>query len=501
MPIVLGPLHHAPEPEVTCVEVATFLQIPGFQIVGLAGREVAEARERVRAAVAAMDLELPRRKIILNLAPAHVPKRGTGLDLPMALALLLADRPELRFAATGELSLNGSVRSVGRAVRSFIAAWRAGAGLLILPEGDLASLQACSSLLGATAGPGPAPRVRAVRTLREAMSAATETHWPGQWVPGPEMAAASWRGMPGVASIGPAAARLLAAAAAGQHHLLLLGPRGTGKSVAVETLIRLWPEPDPSRALCARLIQELREPYPNGAQGAVRKVGAQCTAASLVGRATGDGIFPGEFALANGGLLVADELPEWKRDARESLREPLQEGTVTLSRAAISRVLPAAFGLAATGNLCPCGAWPRSSGIGVCCCGLAERQRYLRRLSGPILDRVDLVHVMAGEVSSGPGWVPIAELASRVSEARSKLTARFALPPGAWTEARISEQLIAHPRWRVLAEGTQPASLRSLAKTLRVAVTLATLDGREEPTRGHFTEAACYRPERSIPRG
>jgi magnesium chelatase family protein len=302
--------------------------------------------------------------------------------------------------------------------------------------------------------------------------------------------------------LSPSLSRLLGAAAAGSHHLLLLGPRGTGKTSATETLAGIWPQPPPEQQLRNRLLAELQDPYPELAatgSGPVRRVGSHASVASLIGNRSPEGWTPGEFSLAHAGLLLADELPEWHRDAREALREPLQTGRITPTRVGQRRSLPAAFALVATGNLCPCGAWPCTVGKNACRCAETERRRYRLKLSGPLLDRLDLVRVLCGEDAAGaPEIAPLTGLRAQVDRTRERLVGGYGELPGVWSDERYFRELASHPTWSGWLADTQPATLRSASKTARVAVTLAAWDGLDAPGAGHFMEAACQRPERVL---
>jgi magnesium chelatase family protein len=336
--------------------------------------------------------------------------------------------------------------------------------------------------------------------------------------------------------LAPALERAIAVAACGGHHLLLLGPRGTGKSHALEWLIALQPPLEHQTALENRLVSELAPPRgrltENRGAGSglsdersrpVRRVGIQAKAPALIGSATARGILPGEFSRAHGGVLIADEFPEWARDAREALREPLERGRVTLTRVQGAEELPAGFVFAANGNLCPCGGWPRDSAPTaitqkdatlrprVCRCSEPARQSYLERISGPILDRIDLVVRVNAELPMArsqkgkraetkerptvPEESALTELRDRVLQARERLLRTWGELPGRLNGSRAEELLERHPHWRPLLETPPLASLRSRHKRLRVALSLAAWDGKTLPEKAHFLEAALLRPE------
>jgi magnesium chelatase family protein len=231
----------------------------------------------------------------------------------------------------------------------------------------------------------------------------------------------------------------------------------------------------------------------------------------LIGTASATGaIRPGEFSLAHGGLLLADEFLEWSRDSREALREPLERGRVTLTRARRSIELPASFALAANGNLCPCGGWPPqlsppqpsgetgAASAGRCRCSAKAASQYLARLSGPVLDRLDLVAMalMPARAGAAADRLGFEELKARVDRAREHALTRWGKPAGQLGADELERLLGEHPHWADLLGATRFASLRGRHKILRVALTLSDWDGLAEPGAASFAEAAMYRAER-----
>lgn len=537
LPLSIGaPLSGEPEPVLQWIEVASYLQIPSFHVIGLPSPEVAEARERVRAAIEAAGLEFPRRRVVINLSPASVRKRGTGVDLAMALGVLqdsygLGPRASGRKAvAWGELGLDGAVKPSGQVTRAIYAAWRADVDLLILPASERADAEARLDWIRASGElPGEGPALATAETLIEAWkllkaygkrgSDAIVARAPDR-APGAEDAAtARDGGSPGLMALPASMERVLGAAAAGAHHLLLLGSRGTGKSHALEWLMALQPPLPPALRVKHALLEELGAGggrLPGSASVPVRRIGAQARPAALIGGAgAGNGVRPGELTLAHGGLLVADEFLEWPRDARETLREPLERGAVTLTRAHRSVELPARFALAANGNLCPCGGWPReiplpeasSAGrAGRCRCTELAKRTYLARLSGPILDRMDLVVLVAGtsRERKGTGRAPapsraaerLEDLRERTRAARERSLTVWGCPAGQLDSAKLEAILASRPDWQDALDPASFASLRARHKTLRVALTLAAWDGMDAPSPAHFAEARLYRAER-----
>ena len=357
-------------------------------MVGLPQNSVREARERVRSAIEATGLPFPRRRITVNLAPADLPKSGTGLDLPMALGVVGAaehaatgrapwDAPPF---AIGELGLDGAVHPVRGALPLVEAGRRAGARHVIVARANAVE----ASLV-------PDVQVLAVDSLSGAWQAATGSPWPA-FAPPPRatrpprrrLDLAEVRGLNGPR-------RALEVAAAGGHDLLLEGPPGSGKSMLARRLSSVLPDLLPEEALevvrihsAAGLLGqldrlELRPP--------LRAPHHSASMAALVGG--GRPLRPGEVTLAHRGVLLLDEAPEFQRNALEALRQPLEDGLVTVSRAAEVLTMPARFQLVLTRNPCPCGLL--GSGSHACTCLLSERERYRARLSGPVLDRLDMV--------------------------------------------------------------------------------------------------------------
>jgi magnesium chelatase family protein len=260
------------------------------------------------------------------------------------------------------------------------------------------------------------------------------------------------------------------------------------------------------------------------ARSMVRRVSPQARPAALIGSVGASGVRPGEFSLAHGGLLLADEFPEWSRDSRELLREPLERGQVLLTRARGSIELPARFRLAANGNLCPCGGWPphlpmpaiatdaASPGgsalappITRCQCPSSAIQRYLSRLSGPVLDRLDLVALITApgerQRADGDGGTDsigarLARLREQVERSQERAIRAWGSVAGRLESAELERVLAANAEWRARLDPARFPSLRTRHKILRVALSLAAWDGLPEPTGASFAEAECYRPER-----
>ena len=536
-------------PQLQCVELSSSFQIPFLQIIGLPGPEVSEAKERVRAAVEAAGFEFPRQRIVLNLAPAGVKKRGTGLDLAMALSILnLAEAPkdQSHWIAWAELGLDGALKPAGSLLRMLHAALKHGIANVLVDHASYPdALEKLALLLSAEEKPATPPRIAPARNLAEAWewvargpeawkerqtarsvgcssgngslpiadvpisAAAPVTCAPVTVGSAPQI---QCRSVQGLMPLAPSLERSLGIAAAGRHHLLLLGSRGVGKSHALDWRIALEPFARPEVQIAQGLLDELFNRPPGDGAGRddhrqIRKVGMQVRPAALGGRLQNGSLAPGEFSLAHGGLLIADELPEWPRDSREALREPLENRTITLTRAGGgASVLPADFALAATGNFCPCGGWPHEFGRPVtddapsnappprCRCRPAVKQAYLARLSGPILDRIDLLiqvrPLPPGSASLGPR-----KIQERIHQTQARLRRQWGQISGSLSGSDLEALLSEHPSLMTNLAQNQTHSLRSRHKILRLALTLAAWDDIPLPHSGHFLEATLLRPE------
>jgi magnesium chelatase family protein len=542
-----APLHHLPEPGLQWIEISSSLQLPGFQIVGLPGREVSEARERVRAAIEASGFEFPRRRVVLNLSPANIRKQGTGLDLSMALAILFEERndpddititPATRGAAWAELGLDGKLKPSGQVLRTLVAAQRAGLSFVLFGPEAPAHLADCQLLAARTAPNLKMPVIARFETLNEAYLWLDHQKFLNA-SPNAEIQSSGHRPPSEFDSrdlllLATRLERILGAAAAGGHHLLLLGARGTGKSHALEWLQAIQPPLDPHSRLGQRLLEELTPGSSSSFASEhppVRRIGQQIRPAALIGRADSGGIRPGEFSLAHGGLLLADEFLEWDRDAREAFREPLERGVISLTRAWAQVELPARFGFAATGNLCPCGGWPPKlhsqirlehpelqSRLPPCVCHPRERMDYAARLSGPILDRIDVVVRTppllpdsvspsgAAKAALGSPKLKPAErarqrldfLRERTHQVRESMIRHQGERTGILSGESLETWIDSRPDLADSKVLKNAQSLRSRHRILRVALALSFWDdpsGATPPTPLHLLEASSYRAE------
>jgi len=509
------PLDHEREPSLQAIEVHTSFHIPSFQIVGLPSQEVSEGRERVRSAVLASGLSFPKRRVTINLSPAHLRKRGTALDLGIALSILLDAHPELKttqqICVLGELGLDGSVKSTGRITRALYAAFLHRSDELWIAESDYWNAVRAHALISqCSIFSGPGPILRSFVSLQNAWSAIRSPHqqtpvlriiddFKSRESEGSKKETAS--PPQSLLQLPPTLEKVIGLALAGRHHLLLAGPHGIGKSKALEWLEALAPAASAKTQLDRQLLWELGHSV-NGASQcgppAIRRVSPNARPAALVGRVRGNEVLPGEFSLAHGDWLIADEIAEWHRDCREALREPLEGQTITLTRANLgSVVLPADFRLMATANLCPCG-----KDLNRCTCPTSQRLAYRRRLSGPILDRIDLLwlkqsgwkDLLPADSKKSP-QTPLETLREKIEVTQARLRSEWGNLPGNLSPFSIEEITKAIPSSVSQPTLSLAQSLRSRHKLVRLALTLSAWEGRSVPRFGHFSEAWLYRPE------
>ena len=480
------------------VEVQLAGGLPRMSIVGLPATAVREAKDRVRAAIRSSQFEFPARAITVNLAPADLPKDGGRFDLAIALGILAASGQVPREALAGcefhgELGLTGELRRVDGILPAAMAAGRAGRRLVVPVDN------------GPEAALAREVDVRTARTLLEVCGAlAGRKVLPAPGRPGE---ACVDRQGPDLADVrGQARARrALEVAAAGGHHLLLVGPPGCGKTLLASRLPGLLPVATEEEALEAAAIASVGTAHAGRhafdparwRQRPFRAPHHTASAVALVGG--GAPPRPGEVSLAHNGVLFLDELPEWSRHALEVLREPLESGAVTLSRAARQCEFPARCQLVAAMNPCPCG-WAGDDG-GRCRCPEEAIARYRGRISGPLLDRIDL-HVEVPRLPpaqlrpDAPPGESSATVRERVAAARA-----IAVDRGGVANARLDHAgTLAACR---LAAGDQALleraidalqlSARSMQRVLRVARTIADLAGSADIATPHLTEALGYR--------
>ncbi|MGD8331696.1 MAG: YifB family Mg chelatase-like AAA ATPase [Acidobacteriota bacterium] len=505
-PLPLGALRSAVvagvESTLVTVEVHRSDGVPTQTIVGLAGKAVRESLERIHSACRRSDLGLEPRRTTVNLAPADCPKGGTGLDLPIALGMLIAEgviapEPFSDSVSLGELQLDGTLRPVPGVLPAALAARRAGVEHLLVARGNAAEAAAVAGL-----------RVTPLGSLAEAVAWAR-----GELTPAPVRAPSPDEAEANVdlAEIAGHALprRALEIAAAGGHHLLMSGLPGAGKTLLARALPGILPPLSERESLETSAVYSVvgkldgcgllrRRPF--------RAPHHSVTAVGLIGG--GVPPRPGEASLAHGGVLFLDEMPEFRRAALECLRQPLEEGEIHLVRGGRAVTMPARFQLVGAMNPCPCGQGPQSDR---CRCTLGQVRGYWRRLSGPLLDRIDLVvgvePVALDELITdrirGESSDVVRErvVAARAAQQRRWVELDLGTDAAALTNAALPAKLLGcacglssaqRKRARERAE-KMGVSARGWHRVLRVARTLADLGGREDIVDEDLAEAFQYR--------
>lgn len=474
------------------VEVHLSNGLPSLTIVGMPEVAVKESKDRVRSAILNSEFEFPSRRITVNLAPADLPKQGGQFDLPIALGILAAsgqipsDKLN-RFEFLGELALNGELRPIRGALPAAIACGDQDR-ILICPQANAVEAALCKTT--------PVQSASSLLSVCAHLCGQTELpiteHSPESPVRKVHLDISDVKGQ-------LQAKRALEIAAAGEHHLLLYGPPGTGKSMLAQRLPGILPPLNQRAMLEVASVLSVSSSTP--LEGLPQRPFAAphhtASAVSLVGGGTQPR--PGEISLAHRGVLFLDELPEFQRQVLEVLREPLETGEIRISRATAQVEFPARFQLIAAMNPCPCGY--QGSTDNRCQCTPDQVRRYRNKISGPLLDRIDMhVPVTAlkqGELRHGDTGESSQDVQARVLDARKRQRARGQQAPNGQLQSTDIEQFcqLDDKQWQFLEQATQRLgmSARATHRVIKVARTIADLAGEEGIQQAHLTEALSYR--------
>ena len=484
------------------VEVHIGTGKPAFVLTGMPDQALQQSRVRIRSAFANCGLQFPDNHTVVNLLPASVPKSGSGCDLAIATGLMAAmgtvPGDELTDTVLlGELGLDGRLRPVRGVLPMLLTAQHSGARRAIVPIGNLAEAALVSTMTthGADSLAAVAERLRGERTLPQAALEPST---------GPEPP------MPDLSEVvgQHGARRALEIAAAGRHHMYLLGPPGTGKTMLAERLPSILPPLTRDQALESTALHSVAELLGGRTTRLLRHPPFSAPHHSATMPAmVGGGSFPlrpGAASIAHNGVLFLDEAPEFKREVLDALRQLLESGEVHISRAAVSARFPARIQLVLAANPCPCGAGDPTG----CGCTPSTRRRYLARLSGPLLDRVDIrlqlnpvpMSALLADTTMPEGSTPVA---ARVAAARAAAAERWQNAGQPWrTNSQVPGSALRSRQWRLPRETTAAADRlvdigvltgRGYDRVLRVAWSAADVNGRTRPGPAEIEEAAALR--------
>ncbi len=496
-PVVKSILDTGSDGLIIDVECHTSNGLPGITIIGFANKAIDESKERVRSAFSASKLDLPRKRITINLAPADIPKDGTSFDLAIAAAILLASNrvpPEKLHGSLvlGELGLDGTIRPVRGVIGKLLLAKRKSFTRFYIPAGNVEQAQLI-----------PGITIIAVANLRDLYLHLTGTV---------NLTTAKSAGrLPEVQNndeykldfsdvVGQARAkRALEIAAAGMHNIMLNGAPGAGKSMLAKALPSILPPMSLQEMLEVTHLHSLSSKQYDQiiTERPFRAPHHSASGTSIVGGGTNPR--PGEISLSHNGVLLFDEFPEFDRSTIEALRQPLEDRTITVARAKDTITFPASFLLVATSNPCPCGFYGTTK---TCRCTAHEIQRYNKKISGPIIDRIDL-YVDVDEIEHASLLHSTSEESStkiraRVLAARNRQTKRLkktSLTNAALTNREIKKLDLCPAAEKLLNQAAERLgiSARGYMRTIRVAQTIADLEGNERIEEKHVGEALQYR--------